>query len=94
MTWIVREGRTTRYLYVCRQEAKQTPKLAEVDLWEAKPEEAVLMAAAPKLLEAAKVAVNDRLYREWPEVAQLLIDAIAAAETPFVQTYKPNVSAE
>jgi hypothetical protein len=39
-----------------------------------------LIAAAPELLVACKAALNARMYREWPEVADLLIAAIAKAE--------------
>lgn len=49
MTWTVREGRTTRYLYICRQEGEKVVKIAELDLWTATPEDAVLMASAPTL---------------------------------------------
>lgn len=42
--------------------------------------DAALISAAPDLLFAAKAALNDRMYREWPHVADLLIAAIAKAE--------------
>lgn len=41
---------------------------------------AQLIAAAPDLLAAARAALNDRMYKEWPQVADLLIAAIAKAE--------------
>lgn len=43
-------------------------------------EDAQLIAAAPDLLAAARAALNDRMYKEWPQVADLLIAAIAKAE--------------
>jgi hypothetical protein len=46
----------------------------------AAPSNARLIAAAPDLLEAAKAALNDRMYKEWPGVADLLIAAITKAE--------------
>jgi hypothetical protein len=39
-----------------------------------------LIAAAPELLAAARAALNDRMHKEWPEVADLLIAAITKAE--------------
>ena len=39
-----------------------------------------LIAAAPDLLVAAKAALNDRMYKHWPGIADLLIAAIAKAE--------------
>jgi hypothetical protein len=39
-----------------------------------------VLAAAPQLLAACKAALNDRMFKDWPDVAQLLIDAIAKAE--------------
>ena len=42
--------------------------------------DARLIAAAPDLLIAAKVALN-HMYKDWPGIADLLIVAIAKAET-------------
>ena len=39
-----------------------------------------LIAAAPDLLAACKAALNDRMYTDWPGVADLLLAAIAKAE--------------
>lgn len=39
-----------------------------------------LIAAAPDLLTACKMALNDRMFKDWPEVATALIAAIAKAE--------------
>ncbi len=39
-----------------------------------------LIAAAPELLQACQVALNDRMYKDWPKVADILIAAIAKAE--------------
>lgn len=39
-----------------------------------------LIAAAPDLLIACKAALNDRMYKDWPGIADLLIAAIAEAE--------------
>ena len=101
MTWIVREGRTTRYLYICRSEQDQHPKIAEVDLWAGTPADASLMAAAPALLAALKsIADNSSEDNEWDAVDKLQANAaiaraaITAAETQFVQTYAKNVSKE
>lgn len=41
-----------------------------------------LIAAAPCLLAACKAALNDRMHKDWPAVADLLITAIAKAEGP------------
>ncbi len=38
-----------------------------------------LIAAAPELLAAAQAALNDRMYTDWPGVADLLIAAITKA---------------
>ena len=38
-----------------------------------------LIAAAPELLAACEAALNDRMFKELPEVATLLINAIAKA---------------
>ena len=40
---------------------------------------ASLIAAAPDLLTACEVALNDRMFKDWPEVATLLKDAIKKA---------------
>lgn len=42
--------------------------------------DADLIAAAPELLVACQVALNDRMYKEWPAIAELLMAAIAKAE--------------
>lgn len=39
-----------------------------------------LIAAAPDLLVAAKVALNDQMYKDWPRIADLLVAAITKAE--------------
>ena len=39
-----------------------------------------LIAAAPDLLTACKMALNERMFKDWPEVATALIAAIAKAE--------------
>lgn len=39
-----------------------------------------LISAAPELLIACKCALNDRMYKYWPEIADILIKAIAKAE--------------
>lgn len=39
-----------------------------------------LIAAAPELLDACKAALNDRMFKDWPEIATLLMAAIAKAE--------------
>lgn len=39
-----------------------------------------LIAAAPDLLTACKVALNDRMFKDWPTIAPILIAAIAKAE--------------
>ena len=39
-----------------------------------------LIAAAPDLLIACQAALNDRMYKDWPSIADLLIGAIAKAE--------------
>ncbi len=41
---------------------------------------AALISAAPDLLAACEVALNDRMYKEWPDVADILTAAIAKAE--------------
>lgn len=38
-----------------------------------------LIAAAPELLTACEAALNDRMYKDWPPIADLLIAAIAKA---------------
>lgn len=42
--------------------------------------DAQLVAAAPDLLTACRAALNDRQYKDWPGIADLLIAAIAKAE--------------
>ena len=42
--------------------------------------DARLIIAAPDLLVAAKAALNDRMYKDWPGIADLLIAAIGKAE--------------
>lgn len=42
--------------------------------------DARLIAAAPDLLVACKAALNDRMFKDWPGIAALLMDAIAKAE--------------
>ncbi len=42
--------------------------------------DAQLIAAAPELLQACKMALNDRMFKDWPEIATALIAAIAKAE--------------
>lgn len=39
-----------------------------------------LIAAAPELLTACEAALNDRMFKDWPEVATLLIAAIKKAK--------------
>ncbi len=39
-----------------------------------------LMAAAPDLLLACQVALHDRMYKDWPEVADILMAAIKKAD--------------
>jgi len=46
-------------------------------VWE---NDARLIAAAPDLLQACKIALNDRMYKDWPDVADILMDAIKKAE--------------
>ena len=41
---------------------------------------AYLIAAAPDLLMACQMALNDRMFKDWPEIATALIAAIAKAE--------------
>ena len=41
---------------------------------------AALIAAAPDLLAACRAALHDRMFKDWPEIATLLRDAIAKAE--------------
>lgn len=36
--------------------------------------------AAPDLLEACEAALNDRMYKDWPEIATLLMNAIEKAK--------------
>ncbi len=43
-------------------------------------ENASLIAAAPDLLLACKMALNDRMFKDWPPIATALIAAIAKAE--------------
>ena len=43
-------------------------------------EDARLISAAPDLLHACEAALNDRMYKDWPGVADLLIAAIAKAK--------------
>ena len=38
-----------------------------------------LFSAAPDLLVACEAALNDRMFKDWPGVATLLINAIAKA---------------
>ena len=40
---------------------------------------AYLAAAAPELLTACEAALNDRMFKDWPEIATLLKNAIAKA---------------
>lgn len=40
-----------------------------------------LMAAAPDMLTALKVLVNDSMFKDHPAASQMAIDAIAKAET-------------
>ena len=40
---------------------------------------AALISAAPELLMACEAALNDRMYKEWPAVADLLKAAIKKA---------------
>lgn len=49
-----------------------------------------LIAAAPDLLTACQAALNDRMYNDWPEVADLLIAAIAKAEEIYSDQDLPN----
>jgi hypothetical protein len=46
------------------------------------PEDARLIALAPDLLLACKMALNDRMYKDWPEIADFLITLIKKAEGP------------
>ena len=39
-----------------------------------------LIAAAPDLLVACKMALNDRMFKDWPEIATALMAAIEKAE--------------
>lgn len=39
-----------------------------------------LIAAAPDLLTACEAALNDRMYKDWPGIADLLKAAIAKAK--------------
>jgi predicted nucleic acid-binding protein len=39
-----------------------------------------LIAAAPDLLASCRAALNDRQYKDWPGIADLLIAAVAKAE--------------
>ena len=39
-----------------------------------------LIAAAPELLAACEAALNDRMFKDWPQVATLLMNAIAKAK--------------
>ena len=39
-----------------------------------------LIAAAPDLLVACRMALNDRMYKDWPAIADALMAAIAKAE--------------
>lgn len=43
-------------------------------------DDARLICAAPALLQACKAALNARMYREWPELADFLMAAIRLAE--------------
>ena len=38
-----------------------------------------LCAAAPDLLIACRVALNDRMYKDWPKIADILMNAIIKA---------------
>ena len=49
-----------------------------------------LISAAPDLLAAAKCALNDRMYKDWPDIADLLIAAIAKAEGCGPKGYNPT----
>lgn len=46
----------------------------------ANEDDAHLIAAAPDLLLACRMALNDRRFDDWPEIAPYLIAAIAKAE--------------
>lgn len=70
---------------------ERAPVFGIVEIYEDDPEIAVvgphgseadarLMSAAPELLAACKAALNDRMYREWPAIADLLKAAIVKAE--------------
>ena len=39
-----------------------------------------LIAAAPELLVACRAALNDRMFKEWPGIATMLMAAISKAE--------------
>ena len=41
--------------------------------------QALLVNAAPDLLRACQRALNDRMYKDWPEVAEVLKAAILKA---------------
>lgn len=47
--------------------------------YEAMDANARLISAAPDLLAACEAALNDRMFKEWPEVATLLKNALAKA---------------
>lgn len=47
--------------------------------WERRMADARLIAAAPDLLHACEAALNDRMFKDWPEIATLLIAAIKKA---------------
>lgn len=42
-------------------------------------DDARLIAAAPDLLQACRMALNDRMYKEWPAIAEALMAAIKKA---------------
>jgi hypothetical protein len=39
-----------------------------------------LIAAAPDLLVACEAALNERMFKDWPDVATLLINAVKKAK--------------
>ncbi len=41
--------------------------------------DSALVSAAPELLQACEMALNDRMYREWPAIADALMAAITKA---------------
>lgn len=82
--WIAVEG-TRGTIYIVQQESRV--RIATVDGWRNGPADAMLIAAAPALLEAAKLVACGAS----PETLKA---AIAAAEAPYKSSGAENLSSE